>query len=143
MFYGIVEVRVAKPAVYKVRSYIGGKPPGIDWGWEKLQEVAVAAKISPGELLLQYADLGGGLYILEPDDSPNRFRFFEECRFPWRRADLEKRDGGGRRYVDQFAEQDVLVPAGWALAVLEEIEELRRQTPGTYEHFESMRQRGV
>ena len=137
MFYATAEVKVVKPAIYRIVSCIGWEPPGVRWGWAKLQEVAVAARISPGELLLQYSELGGeDLYILEPDDSPDRFRFFE-THLPWRRAGLEGRDRDGRRHVDSLAALDVLVPAGWALAVLKAVEEIRRQTPGTEESFEA------
>jgi hypothetical protein len=137
MYYATCEVKVVKPAVYRIISHIGWEPPGVRWGWERLQQVAAAAQISPVELLLNYAELDGeDLYILEPDDSPDRFRFFE-VQLPWKRVGLEGRDRDGVRHVDRLAELDALVPAGWALAVLKAVENIRRQTSGTEESLEA------
>lgn len=131
-----------KPAVYELvtKAAEKGDASPKNWGWHNLSELSEITATPPKTLLLKYADVKirkgySGVHILEQHPVSGEARiipplFTDNIKEGWSsksllaaHRDTSIFDEFGESYINFLSRKPdyVFVPAGWGLAVLEEV----------------------
>ncbi|MBI2054934.1 MAG: hypothetical protein HYT39_02440 [Candidatus Sungbacteria bacterium] len=163
---GHMDVREVKvrPAIYHLvgptterMPVMTGERP-MNWGWEKLSELSEIAGTRGTDLVMEFIcirpwRLGsreGGSITLAIPDSPDGFVMYGRgekflTRGCWGSGPLYTvaiEEAEFRSYLDKMiASHEVFVPAGWAIAVLEDMMKIRRRRDDQRHNDEERRRR--